>query len=204
MRKKKICASVGLSKCDFLFKLPVPYGSFKVHFLLGILSPCATHYKKKTRFQRPAKARFRSLPVLCARAAKPELPFFPGAEASTRTGRLWLLIVKYYKPKFTNFKNYLTVYVTFLTSFYGLRRNIVTEALLGARRCNFLKIVAVCLLQGSILDSHVEVLNHRLRGLCDNVDCGQERFHERELVSIGILVDMLFFVLYTSVVQKHG
>ncbi len=38
------------------------------------------------------------------------------------------------------------------------------------------------LLQGSILDSHVEVLNHRLRGLCDNVDCGQERFHEKELV----------------------
>jgi hypothetical protein len=36
--------------------------------------------------------------------------------------------------------------------------------------------------QGSILDSHVEVLNHRLRGLCDNVDCGQERFHEKELV----------------------
>ena len=39
------------------------------------------------------------------------------------------------------------------------------------------------LCQGSILDSHVEVLNHRLRGLCDNVDCGQERFHEKELVS---------------------
>jgi hypothetical protein len=37
-------------------------------------------------------------------------------------------------------------------------------------------------MQGSILDSHVEVLNHRLRGLCDNVDCGQERFHEKELV----------------------
>jgi len=38
------------------------------------------------------------------------------------------------------------------------------------------------LLQGSILDTHVEVLNHRLRGLCDNVDCGQERFHEKEMV----------------------
>jgi hypothetical protein len=40
----------------------------------------------------------------------------------------------------------------------------------------------LCGVQGSILDSHVEVLNHRLRGLCDNVDCGQERFHEKELV----------------------
>jgi mediator of RNA polymerase II transcription subunit 18 len=38
------------------------------------------------------------------------------------------------------------------------------------------------LLQGSILDAHVDVLKHRLRGLCDNVDSGQETFHERELV----------------------
>jgi mediator of RNA polymerase II transcription subunit 18 len=38
------------------------------------------------------------------------------------------------------------------------------------------------LLQGSVMDSHVDVLNHRLRGLCDNVDIGQETFHEKELV----------------------
>lgn len=38
------------------------------------------------------------------------------------------------------------------------------------------------LLQGSILDTHVEVLKHRLRGLCDNVDSGQETFQEREMV----------------------
>ena len=38
------------------------------------------------------------------------------------------------------------------------------------------------LLQGSILDSKVDVLNHRLRGLCDNVDIGKESFNEKEMV----------------------
>jgi len=38
------------------------------------------------------------------------------------------------------------------------------------------------LLQGSILDSHEATLNHRLRGLCDNVDTGKEMFHEKEMV----------------------
>lgn len=38
------------------------------------------------------------------------------------------------------------------------------------------------LLQGSVLDTHVDVLNHRLKGLCDNVDIGQETFHEKEMV----------------------
>ncbi|XP_067000556.1 mediator of RNA polymerase II transcription subunit 18 isoform X2 [Anabrus simplex] len=37
------------------------------------------------------------------------------------------------------------------------------------------------LLQGSVLDSAVEVLLHRLRGLCDNVDSGPETFHEHEM-----------------------
>ena len=32
------------------------------------------------------------------------------------------------------------------------------------------------------MDSHVENLNHRLRGLCDNVDAGQEKFQEKEMV----------------------
>jgi mediator of RNA polymerase II transcription subunit 18 len=36
------------------------------------------------------------------------------------------------------------------------------------------------LLQGSILDNGVEVLLHRLRGLCDNVDTGPETFHDHE------------------------
>lgn len=37
------------------------------------------------------------------------------------------------------------------------------------------------LLQGSILDNSVEVLLHRLRGLCDNVDSGAEHFHDHEM-----------------------
>lgn len=37
------------------------------------------------------------------------------------------------------------------------------------------------LLQGSVLDSAVEVLLHRLRGLCDNVDSGPETFHDHEI-----------------------
>lgn len=36
-------------------------------------------------------------------------------------------------------------------------------------------------LQGSVLDSAVEVLLHRLRGLCDNVDSGPETFHDHEM-----------------------
>lgn len=37
------------------------------------------------------------------------------------------------------------------------------------------------LLQGSVLDTSVEVLLHRLRGLCDNVDHGPEPFHDHEM-----------------------
>ncbi|XP_071455102.1 mediator of RNA polymerase II transcription subunit 18 [Hetaerina americana] len=37
------------------------------------------------------------------------------------------------------------------------------------------------LLQGSILDSAVEVLLHRLRGLCDNVDSSPETFDDHEM-----------------------
>jgi len=46
------------------------------------------------------------------------------------------------------------------------------------------------LLQGSILDGAVDVLLHRLRGLCDNVDAGPETFHDHEAC----------FVLYGSLV----
>ncbi|CAG0910173.1 unnamed protein product, partial [Cyprideis torosa] len=38
------------------------------------------------------------------------------------------------------------------------------------------------LLQGSILDSACDVLLHRLRGLCDNVENGPENFQEHEIV----------------------
>ena len=37
------------------------------------------------------------------------------------------------------------------------------------------------LLQGSIMDASVEVLLHRLRGLCDNVDTGPESFLDQEM-----------------------
>lgn len=37
------------------------------------------------------------------------------------------------------------------------------------------------LLQGSILDAHVDHLLHRLKGLCDNVDSGPESFHDHEI-----------------------
>ena len=37
------------------------------------------------------------------------------------------------------------------------------------------------LLQGSVLDKAVEVLLHRLRGLCDNVDSGPEPFQDHEM-----------------------
>ena len=50
------------------------------------------------------------------------------------------------------------------------------------------------LLQGSILDSSVEVLLHRLRGLCDNVDAALETFHDHEMCfSIS---KMFYFLLY--------
>ena len=38
------------------------------------------------------------------------------------------------------------------------------------------------LLQGSILDGNRDILLHRLNGLCDNVDTGPEKFHDREIV----------------------
>ncbi|KAI4458409.1 glycosyl hydrolase [Holotrichia oblita] len=37
------------------------------------------------------------------------------------------------------------------------------------------------LLQGSVVDQYVEVLLHRLRGLCDNVDDGAETFYDHEM-----------------------
>lgn len=54
------------------------------------------------------------------------------------------------------------------------------DSLTAALKCNIIPNQEY-LLQGSVLDQHVEVLLHRLRGLCDNVDNGPEAFHDHEL-----------------------
>ena len=45
-------------------------------------------------------------------------------------------------------------------------------------------------------DTHVDVLKHRLRGLCDNVDSGHDTFHEREMVFS--IQGRKFVYIYTS------
>ncbi|KAL1517718.1 hypothetical protein ABEB36_001449 [Hypothenemus hampei] len=54
------------------------------------------------------------------------------------------------------------------------------ESLTAALKCNIIPNQEY-LLQGSVLDQYVEVLLHRLRGLCDNVDSGPETFNDHEL-----------------------
>ncbi|XP_050301360.1 mediator of RNA polymerase II transcription subunit 18 [Anthonomus grandis grandis] len=54
------------------------------------------------------------------------------------------------------------------------------ESLTAALKCNIIPNQEY-LLQGSVLDQYVEVLLHRLRGLCDNVDSGPESFNDHEL-----------------------
>lgn len=54
------------------------------------------------------------------------------------------------------------------------------DSLSAALRCNIIPNQEY-LLQGSVLDQYVEVLLHRLRGLCDNVDSGPESFNDHEL-----------------------
>nr|CAH7724047.1 unnamed protein product [Callosobruchus chinensis]CAI5831772.1 unnamed protein product [Callosobruchus analis] len=54
------------------------------------------------------------------------------------------------------------------------------DSLSAALKCNIIPNQEY-LLQGSVLDQYVEVLLHRLRGLCDNVDSGPESFHDHEL-----------------------
>lgn len=54
------------------------------------------------------------------------------------------------------------------------------DSLSAALKCNIIPNQEY-LLQGSVLDQYVEVLLHRLRGLCDNVDSGPETFHDHEL-----------------------
>jgi len=55
------------------------------------------------------------------------------------------------------------------------------EALTSAMKANIVPDQEY-LLQGSVLDTSLEVLNHRLKGLCDNVDAGHQTFHEKEMV----------------------
>lgn len=55
------------------------------------------------------------------------------------------------------------------------------DTLTSAMKCNIIPDQEY-LLQGSVFDQHVDVLKHRLRGLCDNLDAGHEIFHEREMV----------------------
>lgn len=54
------------------------------------------------------------------------------------------------------------------------------DSLGAALKCNIIPNQEY-LLQGSVLDQYVEVLLHRLRGLCDNVDTGPEPFHDHEM-----------------------
>lgn len=54
------------------------------------------------------------------------------------------------------------------------------DSLTAAMKCNIIPNQEY-LLQGSVLDQYVEVLLHRLRGLCDNVDSGPETFNDHEL-----------------------
>ncbi|CAG9855815.1 unnamed protein product [Phyllotreta striolata] len=54
------------------------------------------------------------------------------------------------------------------------------DSLSAALKCNIIPNQEY-LLQGSVLDQYVEVLLHRLRGLCDNVDSGPESFHDHEI-----------------------
>jgi len=59
------------------------------------------------------------------------------------------------------------------------------------------------LLQGSILDSHRDLLLHRLNGLCDNIDTGPEKFHDQELVYtmrkyVGVNVSFLSCFVFVN------
>ena len=66
----------------------------------------------------------------------------------------------------------------------AMQNNIVPdqEYLLQVQRIKKYDILNYVLDQGSILDSKVEVLNHRLKGLCDNVDTDRETYDEKEMV----------------------
>lgn len=54
------------------------------------------------------------------------------------------------------------------------------DTLAQALKCNIIPNQEY-LLQGSILEAHVEHLLHRLKGLCDNVETGPEPFNDHEI-----------------------
>ena len=51
--------------------------------------------------------------------------------------------------------------------------------------------------QGSILDSKVDVLNHRLKGLCDNVDTDRETYDEKEMVFSIRGIELFYYDVLT-------
>lgn len=55
------------------------------------------------------------------------------------------------------------------------------DTLTAAMKCNIIPDQEY-LLQGSLLDTHLDTLKHRLRGLCDNSLQPEEHFYEREMV----------------------
>lgn len=56
------------------------------------------------------------------------------------------------------------------------------------------------LMQGSIMDTHCEVLLHRLRGLCDNADEPPETFHDYEMVyQIRMFTFFYYIIKYVYV-----
>jgi mediator of RNA polymerase II transcription subunit 18 len=55
------------------------------------------------------------------------------------------------------------------------------DTLTSAMKCNIIPDQEY-LLQGSLVDSQIDVFKHRLRGLCDNTLGGEEHFCEREMV----------------------
>ncbi|CAH0765831.1 unnamed protein product [Bemisia tabaci] len=63
---------------------------------------------------------------------------------------------------------------------WGQPVNTAMDSLTAALKSNIIPNQEY-LLQGSVLDAAVEVLLHRLRGLCDNVDSGPETFHDHEM-----------------------
>lgn len=79
----------------------------------------------------------------------------------------------------------LIVSVIYVVSFHlfqdwGQPVNTAMDSLTAALKSNIIPNQEY-LLQGSVLDAAVEVLLHRLRGLCDNVDSGPETFHDHEM-----------------------
>ena len=81
--------------------------------------------------------------------------------------------------------------------FVGLLFNVISEVMDSLRSC--VAPLQEYLLQGSILDSHRDLLLHRLNGLCDYVDTGPEKFHDQELV---YTLRKYFIIRYMSIYDR--